>query len=64
MLVVLDLAELGLEPGAGLAEVNARFRALARVHHPDVGGDGARMAKLNATVARVRAALGEDEGAR
>ena len=31
--------ELGVPPGAPTADVERAFRAAARVHHPDVGGD-------------------------
>ena len=34
-----DLATLGLSPDAGPEEVGARFRELARRHHPDRGGE-------------------------
>ncbi len=46
------LAELGLSEGASLEEARAAWRALARAHHPDRGGDladaTARMARINA----------------
>lgn len=32
-------AVLGIEPGASGAEVDARYRSLAKVLHPDTGGD-------------------------
>ena len=32
-------AALQLEPGASLDDIKRRFRRLARLHHPDVGGD-------------------------
>lgn len=49
------LAILELDPGASPVEVQAAWRRLARVHHPDRSGcpqATARMARLNA--ARVR----------
>jgi len=33
------LARLGLPYSAGEAQVKERFRALAKLHHPDAGGD-------------------------
>jgi len=35
------LAELGLPPDAGAADVKRRFRELAKERHPDTGGDAA-----------------------
>ena len=41
------LHELGLEDGAGKAEIKARFKLLVKRHHPDVnGGDKATEEKL------------------
>jgi hypothetical protein len=37
---------LGLKAGATSAEIQSAFRALSRVHHPDVGGDPARFRAL------------------
>ena len=39
---------LGVAPDASAAEVRAAYRAKARDHHPDAGGDAARMRQLNA----------------
>lgn len=39
---------LGLTPGSGTSLIETRFRELARVHHPDVGGDHGRMAEISA----------------
>lgn len=39
---------LGLNHGAYTGEVQARFRELAREHHPDRGGDVARFAEITA----------------
>lgn len=36
------LATLGLEKPATLSDVKARWRELAKIHHPDVGGDPAQ----------------------
>ena len=42
-LQVLDLAY-----GVPIADIKKRYRALAREHHPDAGGDPERMKKINA----------------
>jgi hypothetical protein len=39
---------LGVARSASAAEVRAAYRAAARDHHPDAGGDRARMQALNA----------------
>ena len=41
-------AVLGVQPDADRAAIQAAYRMLARLHHPDFGGDGSRMAALNA----------------
>lgn len=42
------LAALGLRPGAGRAEVDAAYRRLMKIYHPDrTGGDGRRAAEIN-----------------
>lgn len=38
---------LGVARDASAMTVRDRFRELARIHHPDVGGDGATMARIN-----------------
>jgi curved DNA-binding protein CbpA len=38
---------LGVRPDADRAAIQAAYRALARQHHPDFGGDEATMAALN-----------------
>lgn len=37
---------LGLPPGSPLDQARSRFRALAREHHPDRGGDPEQMRKF------------------
>lgn len=39
---------LGVAPSASRESIRAAYRSLARRHHPDRGGDAARMASLNA----------------
>lgn len=39
---------LGVRPEAGKAEIVNAYRSLARVHHPDVGGDGEAFRRLRA----------------
>src|SRR5215471_18361148 len=47
--------EMDAEDRALLAElVQAGFRALVRRYHPDVGGDGEKMVRLNALMERLR----------
>jgi hypothetical protein len=41
-------AILGVQPHYPTETIAATFTALARVHHPDRGGDGTRMAEINA----------------
>lgn len=40
---------LGVPPDASAAEIKARYRELAKTHHPDISGDGSdqEMAKIN-----------------
>lgn len=40
-------AELGLAPDASIGEVRDARRRLALQHHPDLGGDAARMREVN-----------------
>lgn len=40
------LVELGLPPDASVQEIKARFRALAKKYHPDVGGEHLQMLEL------------------
>lgn len=43
-----DYAVLGLPPGATLQEVKAAYRRLAKVYHPDAGGDPEIFVKIHA----------------
>lgn len=52
---------LHLAPDAPVEVVHAAYRALARLHHPDVGGQAEDMAKLNRAYAQVLA-LADDRG--
>jgi DnaJ-class molecular chaperone len=54
-------ATLGLRPGAAAEEVTARRRALAREHHPDVGGDARAMVAINAATDTLLAWLRREE---
>jgi DnaJ-class molecular chaperone len=45
--MVSPFAALGLDDTASPEEVKVRFRNLARVHHPDAGGDAATFASLS-----------------
>ncbi|HUG45392.1 MAG TPA: J domain-containing protein [Sphingomicrobium sp.] len=48
-------AILGLRPGAGRAEVDAAYRRLMKIYHPDrTGGDGRRAAEINRAYAYLR----------
>jgi len=40
------LARLGLLPDASDTAVKAKFRELAKIHHPDAGGSGADFVRL------------------
>ena len=53
------LAVLGLSGDVDLALVKQRFRALARDHHPDHGGDPARFQDLHTAYEVLRIALSE-----
>ncbi|MDX2378347.1 MAG: J domain-containing protein [Acidimicrobiia bacterium] len=44
-------AELGLTSEASDAEIREARRRLAKQHHPDIGGDAARMGSVNAAAA-------------
>lgn len=39
--------ELGLKEGASNAELKTAYKDLARIHHPDVGGDEEKFKKIN-----------------
>ena len=45
---------LGVGLGASHKEINAAYRRLARVHHPDVEGDEERMKWINAAYRELR----------
>ena len=45
---------LGVEPRASTDAIRAAYRALAWTLHPDLGGDGYRMARLNAAWSLLR----------
>ncbi len=47
------LAVLGLEDPVDDATIRDRYRRLARLHHPDRGGDGARLREINAAMDRL-----------
>lgn len=48
-------AALGLRPGAGRAEVDAAYRRLMKVHHPDrTGGDARRAIEINCAYTFIR----------
>lgn len=40
------LSILGLPPGSGEHDIKKRFRELAKIHHPDHGGDQDKMVEL------------------
>lgn len=39
---------LEVDPDAGRCEIDTAYRRLARLHHPDLGGDEARMQRVSA----------------
>ncbi len=45
--VIDPYQELGVDPRADLRRIRAAYHAKARLHHPDLGGDPAAMARLN-----------------
>jgi len=49
-----DYAALHLLPSAPPELIEAAFRCLCRLHHPDRGGDTERMVALNAAMATLR----------
>lgn len=54
---------LGLDAAATADEVRAAHRRLAKAHHPDVGGDPARMRAVNGAVTAALAAIDARAGA-
>jgi hypothetical protein len=55
--LVEALAVLGLRPGASMAEVRERYRALVRRSHPDLVDTDADRASATATTARITGAF-------
>lgn len=51
---------LYLQPGAPMALIHAAYRTLAKLHHPDLGGDTASMAEINNAYHLVLATLNAD----
>jgi hypothetical protein len=49
---------LGLNGEATAEVAEAAFKALARTHHPDVGGDAPKMAELNEAIRQAREEFG------
>jgi hypothetical protein len=49
-----DFAALWLLPGAPAEVVRAAYKALARLHHPDIGGGTAEMQTVNAAYAKLQ----------
>lgn len=47
------------EPPREWAVIESRFKSLARVHHPDVGGNPETMAKINAAYDTARSEFGK-----
>ncbi len=52
---------LGIGTDATASEIRAARRDLARVHHPDAGGDAAIMQRVNAAAAQALRLLGDAE---
>ncbi|MFP4647645.1 MAG: DNA-J related domain-containing protein [Halorhodospira sp.] len=50
------LQELGLGPEASRTEIRRRYRRLAMRHHPDRGGDTAKLQRINAAYRSLMAA--------
>lgn len=49
---------LYLRPGAPKELIDAAYKTLARLHHPDKGGDTATMQAINAAYERIKDATG------
>lgn len=49
------LAELGLQDPVNAAAIKQRYRWLVMRHHPDRGGDGARLRRINVAMAALKA---------
>jgi len=54
-----DWSVLHLQPGAPVAIVDAVWRALAKIHHPDHGGDAETFKRINAAYQRIKGGLDE-----
>ena len=53
-----EWSTLHLRPGAPVEVVEAAYRALALLYHPDRGGDTDRMQEINAAIEGLRRARG------
>lgn len=53
---------LGLNPSASWEEVERAYRAKAKRHHPDLGGDEDAMRALNAAYDRIKQSRGKKRG--
>ncbi len=49
---------LGIAEDAPIEVAEAAWKALAKKHHPDVGGDEGKAAEVNAAIAKIREAAG------
>lgn len=45
---------LGISPSAQWEEIERAYRKKAKLHHPDVGGDGDTMRALNEAYSRIK----------
>ena len=54
------MTTLYLQPGAPLALIHAVYRTLAKLHHPDLGGETVAMAEINTAYHLVLATLTAD----
>lgn len=48
-----DWEILGLETGASLEDVKYEYKILAKVHHPDIGGDAEKFIKIQRAATRL-----------
>ena len=49
-----DYDVIGVRPQDGMGVISAKFKRLARTHHPDAGGDTAAFQRLTAAYERIR----------